>query len=177
MIKIKNKIHYIKYDLYKEGEGYIPLLCGITIEDNDDVIDKPHWAYDDIPVCKTCSKIMDKRLKPIFVLTTMKLEYITYPLKNRKDGKESYRLLTTKRDRIVGWFPTLEEAIDEVENNSGDINEAGYYPWALIEETEPYLYPHIRSEHWYKWKGRLKGKYEPRKKPAAFNKTVNFGIG
>ena len=57
--------------------------------------------------------------------------------------------------RTVGFFPTKEEAIEILENNYGDLNEAGWYPWAVIEEIEDGLYPfdvHIEEKQiFFEW--------------------------
>jgi len=58
---------------------------------------------------------------PIFIITTL------HPEKGRF--------------RTVGWFPTLEEAQKVLEKNWGSLNEAGWYPYAVIEAIAPGLYP------------------------------------
>jgi hypothetical protein len=45
------------------------------------------------------------------------------------------------RVRTVGVFTSLQHAEEVLDNNWGDLNEAGYYPWAVIESVEEGLYP------------------------------------
>jgi len=63
--------------------------------------------------------------------------------------------------RTVGYYPTQEKAIRCVENDWGDLDEAGWYGYAVIERVDSGLYPTIDSEEslWYhydheedKWK-------------------------
>jgi hypothetical protein len=43
--------------------------------------------------------------------------------------------------RCVGYFETYSEALECVQNNSLDIAENGYYPYAVVERIRPGLYP------------------------------------
>ncbi len=79
--------------------------------------------------------------------------------------------------RSVGFFEKFEVAEQEVLNNTFDINEAGYYLYAVIEETEEGIYSIPRKEHWYEW-NRTKQCYEKiPNKPERFKKVVCFGLG
>ncbi|MHA2279524.1 MAG: hypothetical protein ACXAC5_01345 [Promethearchaeota archaeon] len=52
-------------------------------------------------------------------------------------GGEDYR----NRRNSVGLFESREKACEALELNLGDLNEAGWYPFAIIEELEFGLYP------------------------------------
>jgi len=43
--------------------------------------------------------------------------------------------------RTVGFFETAQKATEVLDKNHGDLNEAGYYSLAIIEEVEFGLYP------------------------------------
>ena len=79
-------------------------------------------------------------------------------------------------ERCVGYYLTLEDALECVENNYGDIFENGYYPWAIIEEMPPHLYPHPVSFQWFKW-DRQEKKYVACCIPEGLQNTSNYGIG
>jgi hypothetical protein len=83
--------------------------------------------------------------------------------------------------RVVGWFPTKEEAELCILNNYGDIYEDEYYPTAVIEEVEMGLYPICEKSWWFKWCKRtninmFQG-YKPIKKPKKLKQIINFTIG
>lgn len=46
----------------------------------------------------------------------------------------------TSYSRTVGFFHSLGSAAQQVENNIGDINEAGSYPFAVIEKYSEGFY-------------------------------------
>lgn len=77
--------------------------------------------------------------------------------------------------RCVGYWPTMEEAMQAVKDNYGDMYESSYN-WAIVECFGPGIYPHSSFEIWYSWSiaGR---KYLLSAKPKVFEKVVNFGIG
>jgi len=45
------------------------------------------------------------------------------------------------RSRTVGVFSSQQEAEDVLIENLGDLNEAGYYPYAVVEKIKTGLYP------------------------------------
>ena len=78
--------------------------------------------------------------------------------------------------RVVGYYPTLEEAKKCVEENWGDIQEC-YYKYAVIEDVEPGLYRTAESTPlWYKW-SKAQEKFLPIDKPAQLSQTFGFTIG
>jgi len=78
--------------------------------------------------------------------------------------------------RAVGYFNTFKEAEDALVNNIMDINECGYYPFAVIEPTTPGFYTIPREEFWYRWNNDIH-EYEPCPKPERFNKICGWGLG
>jgi len=78
--------------------------------------------------------------------------------------------------RAVGYYFTLDEAIDRVLNNALDINENGYYPYAVIETISPGIYSFPREELWFKW-NHDKEQYEECPKPERFEKYVAWSLG
>lgn len=68
----------------------------------------------------------------------------------------------TERTRTVGIFNNLGEAKTILLKNIGDLNEAGWYPYAVIEELPMNcLYPQIiahkekLSRHWFQFDHEL----------------------
>lgn len=55
--------------------------------------------------------------------------------------------------RCFGWYPTLEEALSAAAENACDINEAGHYPWLVVESVGPGVYagPRHGQERWFRW--------------------------
>lgn len=54
--------------------------------------------------------------------------------------REPTRKMLFHDRRTVGWYKDLSVAIGVVERNGGDLEEAGYYHWAVIEEVPEGLY-------------------------------------
>ncbi len=85
-------------------------------------------------------------------------------------------------DRTPAACTSLGRAQEILEKNEGSLNEAGYYPYAVIERLPTdVVYPEIhafgtgvRTQWWYKFDGK---KYRPCRKPAKFKGTIGFGIG
>ena len=77
--------------------------------------------------------------------------------------------------RTVGYYPTLEEAREAVETNCCDIYEAGYYPYAMIEDVRPGLYGSAGSNPiFFEWKD---GGYKEVKEPEEFAHLTGFTMG
>jgi hypothetical protein len=61
---------------------------------------------------------------------------------------------------IMGLFDDLNEARRVVVDNVGDICEAGYHAWVVVESlTYPCVNPIAKIEAWYKWAPGT-GRYE-----------------
>jgi len=81
--------------------------------------------------------------------------------------------------RCVGFTHELETAIEMVEDNAMDINENGYYHFAVIEKVLPGIY-NIELDHiWFKWRKDKEGGpgYVRIDKPDQFKRICGFGIG
>ena len=61
------------------------------------------------------------------------------------------------RYRTVGVFSELEQATAIAEKNSGDLCEAGWYNWLVIEKMPYGLYPIPEEIIWYEWIGKEDG--------------------
>ena len=80
------------------------------------------------------------------------------------------------RQRSVGYFEQKEEAFYAVHHNVGDLNEAGYYPYATIEETEEGIYP-IPANFWFfEWDKKAK-EYLLLEDGVLPDKTFSFCLG
>ncbi len=107
------------------------------------------------------------RPAPIYVLTTI-----------------GFRENDEPHFRTVGWFPSPEEAVEIVEGNYGDLEEQGYYKYAVIEKQECGLYPteYIDESVWLEFEATgeradrvVTAKKIPR--PERFEGVCNFGLG
>jgi hypothetical protein len=128
-----------------------------------------------------------KKVKPIFVITTMKFGYKYGSNTRSKDGTyhsfykrtspNQRKYFTIVRERTWGWYPTIEQAKEAVEHNFADLYEDGYYPQAVIEEMHAgVLHGCVTPrEWWYQWKGSPeKGAYKPWQKPKEYDKVIGF---
>ena len=87
--------------------------------------------------------------------------------------------------RCLGWYEKVEEAIDAIEHNSGDMNEDGHYKYAFIEIVESGIYTFPREEIWFKWIEvvgvnttlPIKKYVKLDEKPNRFKQTVCFSMG
>jgi len=78
--------------------------------------------------------------------------------------------------RTVGFAHKLPDAIKWVEENALNINEEGYYPYAVIEPIKQGIYNFDHIEYWYKF-NREKDSYEQCPKPERFKNVVSWGMG
>lgn len=81
-----------------------------------------------------------------------------------------------KRSRCVGYFSDVEAAKKVVYNNYGDIHEAGYYNYCVIERIEEGLYQFDTNPLWYEW-SKSKGGFVDCLAPLAAKHTIGFSIG
>jgi len=104
----------------------------------------------------------------IYTVTTLHLEY---------EPHRDETLLV--RTRCVGFYPGIEDAVNCILENWGDIYENGHYNHAVIEEVKPGIYAYPRLEWWYKWDKNEEspGYYLIPKKPKSLENSVGFGIG
>jgi hypothetical protein len=97
------------------------------------------------------------------------------------DESPIYTITTIERalasgKRAVGFFHEFDYAEKAVIHNMLDINEMGYYPFVVIEKTEPGFYTYPREEFWYQWNRETKC-YERIEKPERFRQVVGWGLG
>jgi hypothetical protein len=58
------------------------------------------------------------------------------------------------RRGTVGFFWTVEQAEEVLAENYGHLNEAGFYPWAVIEEVAPGLHPDKWDQRYWEYDRR-----------------------
>jgi len=75
--------------------------------------------------------------------------------------------------RVVGFFGTLDEAIDVIEKNKCDIHE-NCYKYAVIEGLEPGLYPDDLDPIFFEW---IDDKYQHIERPKEWEGLCGFTIG
>lgn len=85
--------------------------------------------------------------------------------------------LDKNRTRCVGYFKTFKEAEEAVINNAGDMNEDGYYKYAVIENIPEGVYRLDLSPVWYEWDETTKKYKKIKKCPKEFAHLVGFSIG
>lgn len=127
---------------------------------------------------------------PIFMITVMRMgwSYLDnercacgiyhshHGTRTAKGQRRSFRII---RSTTWGFGHTLEEAMQDVEDNALDMCEAGYYDMAVIEETRvPGLI--VDGEWWYKWRGKFPGQegkqggFKRCRKPRSLKQVVHF---
>jgi len=112
-------------------------------------------------------------MKNIFTMTTFQhLRPIT------EAGEKHYR-----PSRTVGFMYNKEEAIQLIKDNVCDLNEANFYPYALVEEVPEGIYAMSKDlafkdrVTWFKWNDE-KSMYEVIPEcPEDLKRTVNFSMG
>ena len=83
-----------------------------------------------------------------------------------------------RRDiRSVGFLADKDKAIKAVESNAGDINEAGFYPLALVETLNEGIYPKTVSTVWFEWDEEAQGYRKISKRPKDLQSVCNFSLG
>ena len=79
--------------------------------------------------------------------------------------------------RTVGYFEDLEKAKQCVKENWGDLCEAGYYEYAVIEDVELGIYQSYKSNPiFYKWNDKDL-EYQEIERPNQFKGWAGFTIG
>jgi len=95
--------------------------------------------------------------KTIWFITTLRLEtdrkHTIY-----KDKHWDYFRLSK---RTVGCYTKQEDAFEVIEKNYANLNESGYYPWAVIEGLDEGIYPYATEERqfFFRWAGKDNGKW------------------
>ena len=85
--------------------------------------------------------------------------------------------MSPKSTRCVGYVSSAEEAVNIVKNNSCDLNEAGYYPYAVIENVAEGIYQYDSNPFWFKYNDET-DEYEESTRPDFIEEWyVGFSIG
>jgi len=97
------------------------------------------------------------------------------------EGKVIYTITTIRGflaggSRAVGYAFKFEDAESWLKDNVMDINEMGYYPFAVIEPVEEGIYMHPHVEHWYQY-DKEKNQYEPCEKPERYKQVIGWSLG
>lgn len=80
------------------------------------------------------------------------------------------------RGRCVGYFSDLNDAIDAVKSNVGDIYEEGYYNYCVIEEIPEGIYQYDFKPKWFKWDKSVEG-YVEFEEHNKIDYEIGFAIG
>ena len=78
--------------------------------------------------------------------------------------------------RCVGWYSDFSEAEVAVLENRCDLNEAGCYPYAIVETVEEGLYPSGLPRKLYRY-DEARERYLPVDEPEGLARICAFGIG
>lgn len=85
-----------------------------------------------------------------------------------------------QRTRVFGFFLDQAKAIEAVEANFGDLYEAGYYTWIVIDCQHEGIHGLGGLEVdpiWFHWEGQRSGKWVRVETPEWSKYYVNFSIG
>lgn len=79
--------------------------------------------------------------------------------------------------RCVGYYSKIDKAVNTVVYNKGDLYEAGWYPYAVIEEIKEGIYQYDQEPMWFKFNEKTE-RYEECEKPSFIDDhLVGFAIG
>ena len=89
-----------------------------------------------------------------------------------------YTVTTTGENgtRCWGFFREVAEANAAALANATDMNEAGYYPYLVIEEYPEGICQEGKAVQWYRWRGKRGGNYTPCRAPLEYLHISNFGM-
>jgi hypothetical protein len=79
-----------------------------------------------------------------------------------------------RASRCFGYFLTEDEAYANVENNSGDFNEEGYYDLIIVERFKPGVFPVGEVLRWYRFEIDKWIQIDP---PKEYERIVNWALG
>jgi len=82
------------------------------------------------------------------------------------------RVKENRDTRCIGYYEVLSNARYTVKNC--ELDEAGWYQYAVIEQFGQGWYPPAKLEEWYRIDKKRVNKIS---KPKRFKRTCNFGIG
>lgn len=78
--------------------------------------------------------------------------------------------------RCFGYFPSWLTTMKRVFTNTCDINEAGYYPWIIVEKIGPGIHPLVEREWWFAYDKKAGG-YRRSEKPEWATHISNWAVG
>ena len=84
--------------------------------------------------------------------------YVIKTIHLDKEQELEGRLGRNWRSSSDGIFLKKEVALDCVQRNYGDLNEGGYYEYAVVVEFEEGIYPFGNEIQWFTW-DRYVGEY------------------
>ncbi len=95
-----------------------------------------------------------------------------------KDSKTGeFKKVEYTDSRCIGYYTDLKKAKRRVKANIGSLNEAGYYPWVVIEGVKNGIYRYFgRTDYWYEFNKKT-NKFDECEKPKKFKHLVGFTIG
>ena len=110
----------------------------------------------------------------IYIITTIEHPSTRY----RKDGTTYEH----RANRSVGHAETYKEAEEWITDNVMDINEAGYYPYTVVEAYKPGIYMYGMEPIFFEWDTsctirRDKGYVKLDDTPEEFKQIVGYGLG
>jgi hypothetical protein len=118
---------------------------------------------------------MNRKENIFWFITSIGWDNPKHPSIYREDVRDAFRL----NKRTVGFFTSKKIAFDFLKKNYGDLNEAGSYPWVVVEALEANcVYPEVGFKIWkdqffFKWEGECDGKWVPCDFPPDIEKYYN----
>ena len=106
--------------------------------------------------------------------------YVITMIQKLKPSAKSDLFLEDAGERIVGFYFNKDTAFKRVKENAVDINEAGYYPYALIEKIEEGIYNPAFQEGEDRWLFQYNEKkncYEQIPEPEFLHNKCGFSMG
>ena len=109
---------------------------------------------------------IDKDLIPTLLDEKTEFTYLgSHAVFEGKEGEYIFSVASVRNDgydkRTWGWVATEKEAREAVAGNSGDLNEANYYPYAVVEKLGSGICCiDIELVAWFKWINNPENKYE-----------------
>jgi len=82
------------------------------------------------------------------------------------------------RKRVWGWYASYYEAEEAAIENITNMNEAGWYPWIVIEQVREGILPITNHDcqTWFLFEHE-DGKYHKIDRPKQFDDLFNWSIG
>jgi len=86
----------------------------------------------------------------------MKKESLTNPIYTitsvaKEDADDMLKNPHTLKTRCVGFVYAESDVNRILKNNIGSLNEAGYWPYIVVEKISPGLYQYDKKPDWYEY--------------------------